>query len=117
MQGKPDGRRAMPEPPFLTRNGPTGRWPNLHQGPARLCIQRVIQALNSCARVFWNDLISQSAPDFTRTYVQRIVAKPSVCPSEPREVARQFPIEFGEIARDHRYVEMYENRLLRLAVE
>jgi len=49
--------------------------------------------------------------------VQRIVAKPSVCPSEPREVARQFPIEFGEIARDHRYVEMYENRLLRLAVE
>ena len=36
---------------------------------------------------------------------------------EPREVARYFPIEFGEIARDHRQVEASENRLLRLAVE
>jgi len=38
----------------------------VHQVRARLCIQCVIQALNGCRCVFWNDLTNQSEPDFTR---------------------------------------------------
>src|SRR5262245_29490512 len=38
-------------------------------------------------------------------------------PSGPREIMRQFTLEFGEVARDHRHVEASEYRLLWLAVE
>src|SRR5262245_4313106 len=38
-------------------------------------------------------------------------------PSGPREIMRQFTLEFGEVARDHRHVEAPEYRLLWLAVE
>jgi hypothetical protein len=34
-----------------------------------------------------------------------------------REVLRELPLEFGEVARDHRHVEASENGFLRLAVE
>src|SRR5262245_7732417 len=38
-------------------------------------------------------------------------------PSGPREIMRQFTLEFGEVAQDHRHVEASEYRLLWLAVE
>src|SRR5262245_45787454 len=38
-------------------------------------------------------------------------------PSGPREIMRQFTLEFGEVARDHRHVEASEYRLLWLMVE
>src|SRR5262249_34807158 len=38
-------------------------------------------------------------------------------PSGPREIMRQFTLEFGEVAQDHRRVEASEYRLLWLAVE
>ena len=47
------------------------------------------------------------------------LAKHSVrtIPSGPREIMRQFTLEFGEVARDLRHVEASENQLLWLAVE
>lgn len=42
-------------------------WSGGYRRSARLFAQRVILTLSGCTRVFWNDRINQSAPDFTRT--------------------------------------------------
>jgi hypothetical protein len=102
-------RTQSPEGPSTRYGGPrqnnARRWPHLAvQGAGEL-------------RSLWAVAEREELVSNILQVAQRNVAKRSACPSEPREVTRQFAIEFGEIARDHRYVETTENRLLRLAVE
>jgi hypothetical protein len=60
------GVRRLRRIPLSRRSYITG-FQALSQRSTRLRAQRVIQTLSGCTRVFWNDRISQSAPNFTRT--------------------------------------------------
>lgn len=80
-----------------------------HLGVGRDRDALLAEVINQTVR--W--LRAQDAVDTTRSERERAFA----ARSGSGQVARQFSLELGEVARDHRHVEACQDRLLRLAVQ